>query len=85
MAKATIAIAEGFFVLAYNLANFFRRLALPKEVERWSLQTIKVRLVKTGARLVRHARQLTIQMAEAAVPRRLWLALLRRIGELRSG
>jgi Transposase DDE domain group 1 len=75
----------GLFVLAYNLANFFRRLALPKETESWSLQTIKVRLVKTGARLVRHARQLTMQIAEAAVPRRLWLGMLRRIGELRSG
>lgn len=75
----------GLFVLAYNLANFLRRLALPKEVERWSLQTIKVRLVKTGARLVRHARQITMQMAEAAAPRRLWLAMLRRIGQQRSG
>lgn len=75
----------GLFVLAYNLANFIRRLALPKEVERWSLQTIKVRLVKTGARLVRRARQLTMQMAEVAVPRRLWTTMPRRIGELRSG
>jgi hypothetical protein len=75
----------GLFVLAYNLANFFRRLALPKEIENWSLQTIKVRLVKTGARLVRHARQLTMQMAEGAVLRKVWLAMVRRIGALRSG
>ena len=72
-------------MLAYNLANFFRRLALPKEVESWSLQTIKERVVKTGSRLVRHARQLTMQMAEVAVPRRVWLGILRKVGHLRSG
>jgi hypothetical protein len=42
-------------------------------------------LVKTGARLVRHARQLTMQMAEVAVPRRLWLGILQRTLRLRSG
>ena len=27
--------------LAYNLANFMRTLALPKEVEHWSLTTLR--------------------------------------------
>jgi hypothetical protein len=75
----------GLFVLAYNLANFVRRLALPKEAGSRSLRTLQVKLVKTGARLVRHARQLTMQMAEAAVPRTVWLGMLNKIGELRSG
>ncbi len=35
--------------LAYNLANFMRMLALPKEVERWSLTTLREKLVKFGA------------------------------------
>ena len=43
------------------------------------------RLLQTGARLVRHARQLTMQMTEAAVPRSEGPAMVRRIGELRSG
>ncbi len=31
--------------LAYNLANFMRTLALPKEVEHWSLTTLREKLV----------------------------------------
>jgi hypothetical protein len=29
--------AAGGFALAYNLANFLRRLALPRDVKHWSL------------------------------------------------
>jgi hypothetical protein len=32
--------------LAYNLANFLRMLALPNEVERWSLSTLLEKVVK---------------------------------------
>jgi hypothetical protein len=35
--------------LAYNLANFMRTLALPEEVEHWSLTTLRQKLVKVGA------------------------------------
>ena len=41
--------------LAYNLANFMRTLALPEEVEHWSLTTIREKLVKIGAKVVRMA------------------------------
>jgi hypothetical protein len=40
--------------LAYNLANFLRTLALPERVEHWSLTTLREKLVKIGARIVRH-------------------------------
>jgi hypothetical protein len=40
--------------LAYNLGNFMRTLALPKEVEHWSLTTLREKLVKIGAKVVRH-------------------------------
>jgi len=36
-------------VLAYNLGNLWRRLALPTEVANWSLTSLQRRLVKTGA------------------------------------
>lgn len=39
--------------LAYNLANFLRTLALPQEVQHWSLTSIRDRLVKIGAKLVK--------------------------------
>ena len=40
--------------MAYNLGNFMRTLALPKEVEHWSLTTLREKLVKIGAKVVRH-------------------------------
>ena len=70
--------------LAYNLANFLRSLALPKEVEQWSLTTLREKLVKIGARIVRHGRYVVFQLAEVAVPRSLFVEILRRIGRLRG-
>ncbi len=72
------------FVLAYNLGNFLRRLALPEEVRQWSLATLREKLIKIGAKVVRHARYVTFQMAEVAVPRGLFAAILSRIRRLRE-
>jgi len=71
------------FALAYNLANFLRRLALPPAVRRWSLTTLREKLVKIGAKVVRHAGYVTFQLAEVAVTRKLFRTLLRRIAKLR--
>jgi len=71
------------FILAYNLGNFFRRLALPEAIKRWSLTSIQTRLIKTGGRLVRHARRLTFQLAEVMVSRAMFDEMLERIGRLR--
>jgi len=48
-------------------------------VKHWSLTTLREKLIKTGGRMVRHARYVTFQMAEVAVPRDLYRAMLRRI------
>ena len=69
--------------LAYNLANFLRSLALPREIEPWSLTTLREKLVKIGARIVRHGRYVVFQLAEVAVPRALFAEILRRIDRLR--
>jgi hypothetical protein len=69
--------------LAYNLANFMRTLALPEEVEHWSLMTLREKLVKIGARIVRHGRYVVFQLAEVAVPRAMFEEILRRIHGLR--
>ena len=71
------------FILAYNLGNFLRRLCLPKAVKHWSLRTVQVKLIKIGARLVRHARRLVFQLAEVAASRDLFQGVLERIGRLR--
>ena len=68
--------------LAYNLANFLRRLVLPRRVKHWSLTTLREKLIKTGARIVRHSRYVTFQMAEVAVPKALFEQIPARIARL---
>jgi hypothetical protein len=70
------------FVLAYNLGNFLRRLCLPKAINDWSLRSLQVKLIKIGGRIVHHARQVIFQLAEVAVPRDLFTAILERITRL---
>ena len=70
--------------LAYNLANFMRTLALPRSMARWSLTTLREKLVKIGARMVSHGRYVTFQMAEVAVSARMFGQVLARIARLRG-
>ena len=70
------------FALAYNLGNFLRRLALPRSISHWSLRTLQTRLIKIGAKVVRHARYTCFQMAEVSISRNLFAAILRRIRRL---
>jgi len=70
------------FALAYKLGNFLRRLALPKPVQHWSLTTLREKLVKIGAKVTRHSKYVFFQLAEVAVPRRLFAAILDRIARL---
>jgi len=47
------------------------------------MTTLRDRLVKIGAKIVRHGRSITFQMAEAMVPRALFQEILRAIAALR--
>ncbi len=58
-------------------------LAVPKEVEHWSLTTLRQKLLKIGAKVASHGRYVTFQLAEVAVPRNLFREILRRIDALR--
>ena len=71
--------------LAYNLGNFLRTLSLPQAVDHWSLTTLRDKLIKIGAKIIRHGRYVTFQLAEVAVPKALFTEILRRIDELRPG
>jgi hypothetical protein len=71
------------FVLAYNLGNFLRQSVLPRSVRHWTLTTLRDKLIKIGAKVARHSRQVVFQMAEVAVPRELFRAILEGIGRLR--
>jgi len=69
-------------VIAYNLGNLWRRLALPRRIGNWSLTSLQQRLVKTGGRLVRHARYYWLLLAEGHLSRRLFGSMLRIIAAL---
>jgi hypothetical protein len=71
------------FALAYNLANFLRQLVLPKPIKGWTLTTLRDKLIKIGAKVVSHSKYVIFQLAEVAVPRKLFAAILGRIGRLR--
>ena len=66
-------------VIAYNLGNLWRRLALPRRIDGWSLTSLQQRLVKTGGRLVKHARYYWLLLAESHLTRRLFASMVRRI------
>ena len=66
-------------VIAYNLGNLWRRLVLPKRIDKWSLTSLQQRLVKTGGRLVKHARYHWLLLADSHLTRWLFGAVLRRI------
>ncbi len=84
MRFAANAVRLQLHALAYNLANFLRTLVTPTEIETWSLTSLRERLIKTGARLVRHARYAVFQFAEAALPRAVFTAILELINGLRD-
>lgn len=63
--------------------NFMRSLALPDAVKQCSLTSLRDKLIKTGAKIVRHGRYVTFQMAEVAIPRDMFADTLRRIDRLR--
>ena len=46
----------GLSLIAYNLGNLWRLLVLPMKIDNWSLTSLQQRFVKTGGRLVKHAR-----------------------------
>jgi Transposase DDE domain group 1 len=69
-------------VIAYNLGNLWRRLVLPQRIGKWSLTSLQQRLVKTGGRLVKHARYYWLLLAEGHLTRRLFGAMARRITAL---
>jgi len=71
------------FTLAYNLGNFLRRLVLPRKIKHWTLTTLREKLIKIGAKVIRHARYITFQLAEVAVPRELFQTILQKIERLR--
>jgi hypothetical protein len=45
-----------------------RKLVRPEDAERWSITTLREKLIKIGAKIVRRGRYVTFQLAEVAAP-----------------
>ena len=69
-------------LIAYNVGNLWRRLALPTRIDSWSLTSLQQRLVKTGGRLIKHARYYWLLLAESHLTRQLFAGMLRKIAAL---
>jgi len=52
-------------------------------VRHWRLTTLREKLIKIGAKVVRHSRKVIFQMAEVTVPRELFRSILQAIERLR--
>jgi len=57
---------------------------LSEEMADWSLTSLQTRLIKIGARVVRHARAITFQLAEVVVIGPMIRAILAAIRRLRA-
>ena len=84
MKFAANAVRLQLHALACNLANFLRTAATPELIEPWSLTSLRERLIKNGARLMRHGRYAVFQMAAAALPQAVLAGILRLINTLRG-
>lgn len=80
---AANAVRLQLHTLAYNLANFLRTLTLPDEVRRWSLTTLRDRLIKISARMAQNGRSIAFKMAEVMVPRGLFRQIFDAAAALR--
>ncbi len=73
-------------VLAYNLGNLWRRLGLPQRIKNWSLTSLQHRLMKTGGRLIKHARYYWLLFAEGtSEPAAVWRHAAEDLGAACAG
>ena len=56
---------------------------LPKPIQGWTLTTLREKLIKLEAKVESHGEYIVFQLAEVAAPRKLFAAILMRIGRLR--
>ena len=77
-------MGDGFLVEFASVVEALTcALAWQEVVEHWSLTTLREKLIKIGAKVVRHGRYATFPLAEVAIPRALFADILRLIDGLR--
>lgn len=70
--------------VACNPATILRCIDLPETMADWSLTGLQTKLIKIDARVVRHARAITFQLAEVAVAGAMARAILAETDRLRA-
>ena len=65
-----------------SIGNLWRRLVLPRRIANWSLTSLQQQLVKTGGRLLKHARHYWLLLAESHLTRQMFGSMVRRIAAL---
>jgi len=74
-----IGIVNDIRTLSFTNVNI--REAESRQTSRhWTLTTLREKLIKIGAKVVRHSRKIVFKMAEVMVPRELFRAILEGIG-----
>lgn len=68
-----------FGVWAYSLGNLWLRMRLPQRIKGLALTSLQRRLIKTGGRLVKHARHYWLLLAEGHLNQRLFGDMLHKI------
>ena len=69
--------------LAYNLFNWFRRLALASSMRKMRIDAIRLKLLKVAAKVVRSARYITFKLCSSCVYKKEFNETLQKIGKLR--
>ena len=67
---------------AVKLQTTWLLLAVPGSIRQWTLTTLREELIKIGAKVTRHSKYVTFQLAEVAVTRNLFAAILDRVARL---
>jgi len=70
-------------VLAYNLFNWFRRIALPASMRKMRIDTVRIKLMKIAARVVHSARYITFKLCSSCPYKDEFYATLSNINKLK--
>ncbi len=69
-------------VLAYNLFNWLRRLVLPVTMRKLQIDTLRLKLIKIAARVVRSARYITFKLCSSCPYRTEFYEVMKNISQL---
>ena len=68
--------------LAYNIFNWFRRLALSANMRKQRIDTVRLKLLKIAAKAIRSARYITFKLCSSCPYKNEFYETLSNIGKL---